>query len=113
MRPMKCISCREEIRLAHVNRHLNKDRILLLCRTCAGITMSDANWDMVKGSSRKVQCLGCDKPVNVLLINQALPSAMGFCIACQKKLVRLSLWEECRRVGDDGFLYTPDTITTN
>lgn len=115
MQPMKCISCREEIRLAVVNRHLKKDRILLLCKTCAGSCMHDGHWNEITGmpwnQGKTVQCLGCDHKITTVFVNRDLPTVMGFCGPCHYKLTQQHLWEECRRVGDDPYIYTPDTIT--
>lgn len=114
MQPMKCLSCREDMRLAIVNRHLKPDRVLLFCPSCARLFMQPHSWSEVEGmpwsSGQHIQCLGCDRKISHVFINMALHTRIGFCHTCHGKLVRQHLWEECRRVGDDGFIYTPDTI---
>ena len=111
-RAMKCISCHEEMALAYVNRHLNKDRILLFCPTCARTFHTVSNWGGAKPAGHRViACIGCDRTVSLVHINLALPRTIVFCFKCAGKLSKEHLWEECRRGGDDGFIgYAPDTI---
>lgn len=114
MKPMRCISCKEEIKTAIVNRQLHKHRILLYCGSCAKALMHDDNWAEATGlvwtQGRVVVCIGCDRQVSHIHICTPLPQVMGFCGKCRSKLTREVLWDQCTRGGEDLSGYAPSTI---